>query len=143
MPKGRGYPPVSVLSDPLSTLEQFLAVASEGVFGVPLSGAYPLAPVPEIGTAPVPENGRHEQTLLEQTWEKILSDLKMTMLAATFITFLADTTLELDGQTAIIKTPNTFAHGWIENRMKDKLLKLLNVELHNKSVQLTELQCIS
>jgi hypothetical protein len=128
-----------ILSDPIPTLEEFLAVASEDMFGVPLVGTYHIDPVPEIGTPGVPEVGRQKQTSLQQTWDRILSSLKSEMLSATFNIFLADTTLEIEGTTVIIRTSNTFAHSWIENRMSDKLLKRLRIEL---SQELTELHCV-
>lgn len=126
------------LSDPLPTLEMFLAVASEGVFGVPISGTYQADPVPEIGTPPVPEIGRQEQTSsLQQTWGRILSELKLTMVSSTFSVFLSDITLEIAEKTAVIRTPNTFAHTWIETQMKAKLLKLLRYE----GVEVEDLRC--
>jgi hypothetical protein len=139
-----------VLSDPIQTAEEFTAVAAEGVFRYPLKEEWCSQNsytndegVAVLATPDVAETATDQQTLLKQTWGKILSSLKESMLPATFVAFLADTSLEVDSSTALIRTANTFAHGWIENRMKDKLLKLLNVELHAKSILLTELQCIS
>jgi hypothetical protein len=139
-----------ILSDPIPTLQEFLTVAAEGVFGLELKFDWCAQNkhteddrVLDSSTPGVPEMSTDQQTLLKQTWDKILSSLRESMLPATFTAFLADTDLEVEGSTAFIRTSNTFAHGWIENRMKDKLLKLLNVELHAKSILLTELQCIS
>jgi len=123
---------IYVLSDPIPTLSEFLTVAAEGVFGQSLctqNENIDPSYVPKTGTLDVPEMSTPEQTLYKQTWEKILDTLKGSMLLETFNTFLANTTLEVDDQTAIIRTPNTFAHGWIENRMKAKLLRELKLEL--------------
>lgn len=133
-----------ILSDPIQTVEEFVAVAAEGVFRYPLkaewcsqNGYSPDDPVAETATLGEATSATQEQTLLKQTWDKILESLKSTMLPNTFNMFLADTSLELEGTTAVIKTPNTFAHDWIQNRMKDKLIKLLSHE----GLVLTCLKC--
>lgn len=137
-----------ILSDPIQTAEEFVAVAAEGVFRYPLKQEWcsrndysPGDPVAETATLGEAGLATQEQTLIKQTWDKILDSLKSTMLPTTFNMFLADTKLEINGQTALIKTPNTFAHDWLQNRMKEKLLKLLNHETIYQGLVLIDLKC--
>lgn len=140
-----------ILSDPIPTLEEFLLVASEGVFGLPLLAEWnvisaPTTPaandelpcpqngdtdVPEMGTPSVPEMGTYKQTLKNKqtSGESMFEDLKFQIGEKVFNRFMAGATLvsKQDG-IAIIGTPQAYARDWIENRLSDKLRRLLAVE---------------
>lgn len=135
-----------ILSDPIPTLEEFLLVANEGLFGkkpctyfeYTSSGSVPILgtpPVPILSTPSVPDLGTHkqtlktEQTLTEQIWDSVLKTLKLQLPSASFSAFLQGTTLQLENSTALVTTPNTFSIDWLQNRMSKKLLFAINQEL--------------
>lgn len=121
-----------ILSDPIPTLEEFLLVASEGVFGLPLLAEWnvisaPTTPaandelpcpqngdtdVPEMGTPSVPEMGTYKQTLKNKqtSGESMFEDLKFQIGEKVFNRFMAGATLvsKQDG-IAIIGTPQAYA----------------------------------
>jgi hypothetical protein len=127
-------------------------VAAAGVFPRPLKEEWrefleddPLyrnsvQAVPEAGAPPVPEVGTDKQTsFFKQTgvitendrlWESVLATLKLQLPAASFYSFVADTRLiGMEGDVITIGTPRTFAKDWLENRLKEKLKKVVNLEL--------------
>jgi hypothetical protein len=165
-----------ILSDPILTLDEFLTVASEGVFGVSLKPEWTgqilssqpdisvqleLKNRPESGQSPCPdfrdthesetgtrresEIGTDQQTLKDKQtsagtvnplWQKVLENLQLSLQPKTFDRFLGGSTLiEIADGVAVVGTPQPYARDWIENRLSDKVTRLLNVQ-HIKCVVL-------
>jgi hypothetical protein len=140
-----------ILSDPIPTLEEFLVVADEGVFGPGLQVTFETCAqnentgtqnenisVPEMRTSHVPEMRTDQQTSsfqqisenrLDPRWEKVLADIKMQLNAKTFDMFLGDTDLvSIEDGIAVISTERNYAKDWIENRLGAKIKRALKVE---------------
>jgi hypothetical protein len=144
-----------ILSDPVQTLDEFLTLAREGVFGVLPRGEWLCVRnghtnVFETDTSYVPETDTDQQTLTskqtdepfeDKLWQQVLSTLKNQTPAATFNSFVVDTKLLsiVDG-VATVTTTRPFAIDWLRNRMKNNLQKTLNLELRlENSPQVTDL----
>jgi hypothetical protein len=136
-----------ILSDPIQTLDEFLTVAQEGGFLISLREEWCTAEsctenrytdVPPNGTAPEPESGTDQQTLktkhtsartVDPRWQIVLNDLQLSLATKTFERFLDGTDLiEITNQTAVIGTSQAYARDWIENRLSDRIRRLLGVD---------------
>ena len=144
-----------LLSDPIQTLDEFLIVATEGVFGRPLRSEWLCSQnenmdVPETRTPYVPETSTDQQTLnTKQTadsvenklWNNVLKQLQLP--ADTFNTFLADTSFQgVEDGVAVITTSCSYAKDWLENRMCNQIKKVLSVELRmNGGQKIDSVRC--
>lgn len=153
-----------VLSDPIQTLEEFLTVASAGVFPATLRPEFMFevleaseeepdrgnrdALVAETAMPPIAETAMLKQTSsLKQTsekqtidplWEKVLGDFKMQVPANTFEMFLAGTNLvSIEDGIAVISTINGYAKDWLGNRLGGRIARALGVK-SMRCVVLTE-----
>ncbi len=149
-----------ILSDPIPTLSEFLQVAAEGLFGLPLLTGYdpcsenrntPDLRVPETGTPDVPESGiRHvpetgtdQQTsnpkqTLKNGIDPAFEELKLSVGEQTLDRFLGGAKLlALEEGIAIIGTSRSYAKDFIENQLSNKLKSALKANVI-KCVVLTE-----
>jgi hypothetical protein len=146
-----------VLSDPLQTLSEFIAVAQEGLFPYPLREewrtkdtcmpeAYTLPSdndtcMPEAytrvvvaHTPPVCLAHIHKQTPFKQTSEKqsfdpAFAELRSSMPEKTFDQFLTGARfLGVEEGVAVIGLLNGYAKGWIENRMANRIKQVFKAE---------------
>jgi len=128
-----------ILSDPIPTLEEFLEVAVEGLFRLPLLANYKACSgnrnidVPEIGTTHVPISGTDQQTLKDKqtSGEQVdprLEELKFSIGEKTFNRFLNGAQIvEITEEFAVIGTSYSYAKDFIQNRLGEKIARLLNV----------------
>ena len=141
---GENIPNHYILSDPIQSLEEFLVVAAEGVFGVALKEEWlrpasvdpcpenrdtlsrnsDQSPVPEIGTLNILK--KHETVV----WDRVLEQLKPSMPSATFASFLQDTKLlSLAEGVAVITTDRPHTVDWLRNRLGPKIKRAIECEL--------------
>jgi len=148
--EGENIPNHYILSDPVQTLDEFLVLASSGVFGTPLKeewraylddldpcteNRYTLyqipvhPPVPEIGTYKQTSSNKQGGSSLDKLWSAVLETLKLQLPSATFFAFIADThLLALDQITATVELANPSAKDWVEQRLSRQLKQLLFIE---------------
>jgi hypothetical protein len=134
-----------VLSDPIATIAEFLAVASAGLFRFPLEPSFApcirneYTDVSETNTPACIQNGYDQQTLIpnqtcdsdeDKLWLNCLKQLQQQVTADTYMTFLSDTSYQgvIDG-IAVITTSRSYAKGYLENRMGSLIKKVLGLEL--------------
>jgi hypothetical protein len=139
---GKNIQNTYILSDPIQTLDEFIAVAQENLFPYPLRSEYSIdpctreaySPVCEEGTPPVREEHTQKQTSsFKQTSEKQIDpafeELRFLIGEKTFDRFMDGAKLIAIGEgTAVIGIINAYAKDWIENRIKDKIKRSLKVE---------------
>jgi hypothetical protein len=64
-------------------------------------------------------------------WKQLLCEFKLSMLAASFHRYVADTVLlPLKDSEALIGLPNALARDWLENRFSKKIERALASYLH-------------
>ena len=135
-----------ILSDPIPTLDEFLEVASEGLFRLKLLSEYAIASpenlcienqyidVLKIDTWHVLKINTDQQTLnTKQTLEKQIDpafqDLRFSIGEKTFDRFMDGAKLVgIEAGVAVIGILNSYAKDWVENRMADKIKRALKVE---------------
>jgi hypothetical protein len=146
-----------VLSDPIQTLEEFLEVASTGLFAFPVRPEYFISlseerdetcrgnrdtsvaeiatpPVAEIATPPVAEIATYKQTSYKQTSGKqrvdpAFAELRSSMPEKTFDRFLAGARfLGVEEGVAVIGLSDGYAKDWIENRMANRIKQVFKAE---------------
>jgi hypothetical protein len=148
---GENIPNHYILSDPVQTLEEFLVLASSGLFGRPLQeewqayleeidpctenrytpyGSPVHPPVPEIDTYKQTSfSNKQEMSNLENLWNAVLATLKLQLLSTTFIAFIEDTRLlAIDNAIATVELANPSAKDWVEQRLSRQLKHLLFIE---------------
>jgi hypothetical protein len=145
-----------ILSDPIPTLEEFLEVAAEGLFRLPLVPGFAITPAPiqpiaieppciteqyidvsPSNTYPCITEQYDQQTLntkqtsgrtVDTRWQAVLDDFEISLPAKTFERFVSDSTLlEIVDGVAVVGTPQAYARDWIENRLSDRLKRALGV----------------
>jgi hypothetical protein len=132
-----------ILSDPIQTLEEFLTVAREGLFGAQLSQEWcsgsvdPYSenrntPFRNLEDPPIPDSGGDQQTLTteQEVWENVLLQLKESLPATSFTTFLDGTKLlAIENGVVTIQTAKPYSIDWLKNRMGSKLPRMIEAEL--------------
>jgi hypothetical protein len=127
-----------ILSDPIPTLEEFLTVASEGMFGVlPKEGCMQKAYTvyAEEIHPPVCEKHTLKQTLKTETggdgiWESVLRQLQISTPQGTFGAFLQGTALSvIEEGIATVTTNRPHACEWLQTQMAPRIKKALTTEL--------------
>jgi len=147
-----------ILSDPIPTLNEFLAVAAEGLFQFPLLPAFQVARIQDgytciqdgyggvsvSDTPPCIRNGYIKQTSSsKQTYEKAdidpaFEELRVLLKPETFERFLGGAKLiSVEEGTAVIGIIHAYAKDFVENRLANKLKQTLKVDAI-KCVVLTE-----
>jgi hypothetical protein len=142
-----------ILSDPISTLAEFLEVAAAGLFRLTLLPAYIPPCITEqytdvlLSDAPrvLPSNTDQQTLSSKQTadtveknlWDNVLKQLQLP--ADTFNTFLSDTSFKgVEDGVAVITTSRSYAKDWLENRMSNQIRKVLAIELRMNGGQKIE-----
>jgi hypothetical protein len=126
-----------ILSDPLQTLEEFLIVAQEGVFGAPLKeewlctqNEYTVNPSWVHSGVLILSTDQQTLTAEQGVWKNVLEQLKLCMPAATFSMFMQDTELlSLAEGVATIATPKPHTVDWLRNRLGPKIKRAIECEL--------------
>jgi hypothetical protein len=160
---GRNMPNDYILSDPLQTLNEFLAFAAQGGFEqeltpqwqeyiAPLLDDYPVSeldtppmnhakPVSKLDTPPVAKLDTYKQTSFKQTngidliWESVLETLRQQLPATSYSSFIAPAKLvALKDGAATIAIPTPKAKDWLENRLARQLKQLLSIESKSKVI---------
>jgi hypothetical protein len=140
-----------VLSDPIPTLEEFLIVASEGVFGaLPKDGGcvQKAHRVYAESTHP-PECEKHtlKQTLKTEqgVWDSVLTQLQFAVPQSTFAVFLQGTELlSIAEGVATVGTQRPHVCDWLQRQMAPRIKKVLEAELaaRNDSATVAEVRCV-
>jgi hypothetical protein len=143
---GGNIPNHYILSDPLQTLEEFLAVAAAGVFGRDLKEEWRSDPCIENQYTPyllsmhppVSEINTYKQTssLLKQEdlwWSEILSMMKQQLTDATYYSTLEGSQLQsLTEGRATVLLNRPAAREWCERQLGKRISDLLTIESKQK-----------
>lgn len=63
---------------------------------------------------------------LSELWKSALSEIELGVGRASFITWFKDTTItDINGGTAMVSVPNSFAHTWLKNKYNKFILRAL------------------
>jgi len=135
-----------IISDPVQTLDEFLLLAANGVFGRELLPQWKeyiegysrdgyrvysdeLQPlIAETAISNILPNKKQDSEL-DILWSSVLDTLRLQLPASTFNSFLENTQLlELCDGVATVTLANSKAKDWIENRLARQLKQLLSIE---------------
>lgn len=63
---------------------------------------------------------------VQSCWKTTLAELELQMTKATFNTWVKDSNLGAEGETAVVWVRNDYAADWIQNRLAETVLRTLN-----------------